>query len=101
VIISGSELTLNPFMHNLLAFSGIDQPMSDRCDKEGVKMSGGENDWTGFIYAPTSAIIMDGSSNSTLVGSLIGWAVKLSGSTLNNTADPSFFAGPSVLRLVE
>ena len=75
--------------------------MGDRCDKEGVKMSGGENAWRGFIYAPMSAIIMDGSSNSTLVGSLIGWAIKLSGSTLNNTADPSFFAGPPVLRLIK
>lgn len=101
VIISGSQITMNPFMHNLLAFSGINQPMSDRCDKEGVKMSGGQNAWRGFIYAPESAIIMDGSSNSTLVGSLIGWAIKLSGSTLNNTADPAFFAGPPVLRLVE
>ena len=64
-------------------------------------MSGGTNHWKGFIYAPDSAIIMDGSSNSTLVGSLIGWAIKVSGSTLNNTADPSFFPGPPVLRLVE
>jgi hypothetical protein len=101
VIISGSQITMNPFMHNLLAFSGINQPMADRCDKEGVKMSGGQNAWRGFIYAPESAIIMDGSSNSTLVGSLIGWTIKLSGSTLNNTADPAFFAGPPVLRLVE
>jgi hypothetical protein len=103
VIISGSNITLNPYpgMSNLLAFSGINQPMNDRCDKEGVKMSGGPNHWKGFIYAPESAIIMDGSTNSTLVGSLIGWAIKVSGSTLNNTADPSFFPGPPVLRLVE
>jgi hypothetical protein len=103
VIIGGSDLTLNPYpgMNNLLAFAGHSHPMSDRCDKEGVKVSGGSNTWRGFIYAPESAIIMDGSSNSTLIGSLIGWAVKLSGSTLNNTADPSFFPGPAVLRLVE
>ena len=101
VIISGSNITMNPYLHNLLAFSGINQPMNDRCDKEGVKMSGGPNTWRGFIYTPESAIIMDGSSNSTLIGSLIGWAIKVSGSTLNNTADPAFFAGPPVLRLVE
>jgi Flp pilus assembly protein TadG len=101
VIIGGSNLTLNPYMDNLLAFSAVEQPLNDRCDKEGVKMSGGSNHWKGFIYAPDSAIIMDGSSNSTLVGSLIGWAIKVSGSTLNNTADPSFFPGPPVLRLVE
>jgi Putative Flp pilus-assembly TadE/G-like len=101
VIISGSDIDIRPFVDNLLAFSGIDQPMNDRCDKEGVKMSGGENEWRGFIYADKSAIIMDGSSNSTLIGSLIGWAIKVSGSTLNNTADPAFFAGPPVLRLVE
>lgn len=101
VIISGSDIVMDPYIHNLLAFSGINQPLNDRCDKEGVKMSGGSNIWRGFVYTPESAIIMDGSSNSTLIGSLIGWAIKVSGSTLNNTADPSFFPGPPVLRLVE
>ena len=68
-------------MDNLLAFSGWDvaagrADLKKRCDDAGVKLSGGHNEWRGFIYAPTSQIDMAGSDTSTLIGSLIGWSVK-------------------------
>ena len=108
VLIGGSKLTLNPYpgMNNLLAFSGWDvasgQPdLKKRCSDAGIKLSGGENVWRGFIYAPTSQADLAGSDTSTLIGSIIAWSVKISGQSVNNTADPSFFAGPPVLRLIE
>ncbi len=101
VVISGSSNTLTPYMDNLLAFSTVVQPADDRCDKQGVSMNGSDNEWAGFIFAPTSNIKMDGSTGNTLLGSLIGWSINVSGSSLNNTADPAPDPGPPVLRLVE
>jgi hypothetical protein len=106
VIIGGSNNDYEPYMDNLLAFSAWDvaegeSTLVKRCDVPGVKVSGGHNDWRGFIYAPESLIDMSGSDTSTLVGSLIGWSVKVSGSSVNNTADETFLEGPPVLRLME
>jgi hypothetical protein len=106
IIIGGSDNRYDPYIDNLLAFSGMDaaagqSDLKKRCDEPGVKVSGDNNDWSGFLYAPESQIDMSGSNTSTLIGSMIGWSVKVSGSSVNNTADPSFFAGPPVLRLVE
>jgi hypothetical protein len=93
-VISGSDLDLRSFpgMSNLLAFSGADRSLAGRCSKEGVILNGSNNQWRGFIYAPESRVKLEGSSNN---------SIYLSGQSLNNTADPAFFAGPPVLRLVE
>jgi hypothetical protein len=107
VLISGSNMVLTPFMpDNLLAFSSWDvaigQPdLLKRCDEAGVKMSGGTNSWSGFIYAPTSQADLSGSSGSTLHGSIIAWSVKVSGSSVSNTADVTPVPGPKVLELLE
>jgi hypothetical protein len=103
VIINGSNQFLEPADDgaNVLAYSAVVHPVNERCSKLGVSMNGSGNQWRGFIYAPFSMIKMDGSTGSALTGSLIGWSIKISGQALNNTADPSFFAGPPVLRLVE
>ena len=101
IVINGSTNNLTPFVGNLLAFSKVVQPANDRCDKQGVEMNGSTNTWAGFIYAPRSNIKMDGSTGSTLLGSLIGWSINLSGQALNNTADPAPDPGPPILRLME
>jgi Flp pilus assembly protein TadG len=101
VIISASNVEVHPFMDNLLAFSGAEWTGADACSKEGVQVSGSNNEWFGFIFAPSARVKVEGSNDNTLTGTVIAWSIYLSGSTLNNTADPSFFAGPPVLRLVE
>lgn len=101
IVINGSTNNLTPFVDNLLAFSKVVQIPDDRCDKQGVEMNGSNNTWAGFIYAPRSNIKMDGSTGSTLLGSLIGWSINVSGQALNNTADPAPDPGPPILRLIE
>jgi hypothetical protein len=104
VKISGSNMFIKPYMDNLLAFSALDFSPSDhvkRCTEPGVQMSGGTNSWSGFIYAPTSQADLNGSSGSTLHGSIIAWSVKVSGSSVQNTADVTPIPGPKVLELLE
>lgn len=104
VKISGSNMFLKPYMDNLLAFSALDFIPSEyvkRCTEPGVQMSGGTNTWSGFIYAPTSQADLNGSSGSTLNGSIIAWSVKVSGSSVSNTADVTPIPGPKVLELLE
>jgi Tfp pilus assembly protein PilX len=105
VIISGSNMTLTPYMpDNLLAFSAWDVAQPDlikRCDEAGVKLSGGNNSWKGFIYAPLSQVDVNGSSTSSVQGSIIAWSVKVSGSSVDNTAVVTPVPGPKVLELLE
>ena len=77
-------------------FSGIDQ-----CDKFVVAMSGSNNDWSGLIYAPHGLIEFDGSSNSALSGSLLGYTVRLNGSNVTIIADPSLWPPGGVPQLLE
>jgi Tfp pilus assembly protein PilX len=105
VKISGSNMFLEPYeADKLLAFSDLDFAPSDwvkRCTEPGVQMSGSNNSWKGYIYAPTSQADFNGSSGSTLNGSIIAWSVKMSGSSVNNTADVAPIPGPKVLELLE
>lgn len=107
VIISGSNMVLTPFMpDNLLAFSAWDvagdpPDLLKRCDEAGVKLSGGNNSWRGFIYAPLSQVDVNGSSTSAVRGSIIAWSVKVAGSSVDNTAIVTPVPGPKVLELLE
>jgi Tfp pilus assembly protein PilX len=107
VTVNGSNMNLTPYMpDNLLAFSALDPAIGQpnelkRCDEPGVKMSGGTNQWRGYIYAPTSQVDLNGSSTSTLRGSIIAWSVKISGSSVDNSANVSTDPGPKVLELLE
>ena len=98
--VSGSNQTLNPFVDGLLAFGGIQYTGIDRCDKFAVNMGGSTNDWNGIIYGPHGMIEMNGSSNTAVTGSLIGWSVRLNGSDLEISADPDLFPGDFEVKLL-
>ena len=88
---AGSNQVLTPYVDHLLAFSGFVYTGVDSCDKFVVTMSGSSQSWSGIIYGPHGLIEFPGSSNTTLNGSLIGYAVRLNGSNLTIQSDPSFF----------
>ncbi|MDJ0663116.1 MAG: pilus assembly protein TadG-related protein [Acidimicrobiia bacterium] len=79
---SASDQELNPYVDGLLAFGA--QPYSgvEQCDKFVVNMGGSSNEWTGIIYGPNGLIEFNGSDNTTVTGSLIGYSVRLNGSNI-------------------
>ncbi|MDJ0498860.1 MAG: pilus assembly protein TadG-related protein [Acidimicrobiia bacterium] len=85
--ISASNQDLTPYVDGLLAFGAHPYTGVEQCDKFVVSMGGSSNDWTGIIYGPHGLIEMNGSSNTTVTGSLIGFSVRLNGS--NITIDSS------------
>jgi hypothetical protein len=67
-----------------------------------IKVAGSNMTWSGYVYAPNGQIEYSGSTNNTLSGSIIGYKVKLNGSSL--TIDASGLGGPAVpaeIRLVQ
>lgn len=89
--ISGSNHVLTPWdPERLLAFSNYRKasPLSDasNCDSGAIDMSGSTNAWSGYVYAPRGSAKFAGSSNTTLSGSVIAYALEVSGSTMGFTA---------------
>lgn len=101
VDVSGSSQTLNPFVDDLLFFGAVNYSGIDRCDKQGVKMAGSDNEWNGYIYAPQSQVEFSGSSNTSVKGSIVSWSVKLNGSTVNLTSDGNSGSGLPDVSLLE
>lgn len=99
--IGASDQDLEPFVDNLLFYSGLVYSGVEACDKFVVTMSGSNQSWSGIVYGPGGLVEFPGSSNTTLNGSLIGNAVRLNGSEITIISDPSLFAGEDVLKLLE
>lgn len=104
--LTGSNQVLKPYSEDLLAFSTYQKnpdPLHiDNCDSPAVKMSGSDTEWNGTVFAPGGQIEMSGSSNtSTLKGRLIGWTVRLNGSSLVTAPDASLLVGTTRLALLE
>ncbi|MDJ0959615.1 MAG: pilus assembly protein TadG-related protein [Acidimicrobiia bacterium] len=85
--VSASDQDLEPYVDGLLAFAAEPYTGIDRCDKFVVNMGGSSNSWSGVIYGPKGLIEMNGSSNTTLTGSLIGYSLRLNGSELTIRSD--------------
>ncbi len=104
IAISGSNQTFTPYWNGLLAFSdgrkNDNAEHSDNCDFPAVKMSGSNSYWEGIVYAPRGQIEFSGSSNSSINGSLIGYSVKLNGSSLNIAYEDFSSAGDPLTTLV-
>ncbi|MDJ0923974.1 MAG: pilus assembly protein TadG-related protein [Acidimicrobiia bacterium] len=81
--VSASNQNLNPYVDGLLAFGGHVYSGDEQCDKFVVSMGGSTNDWTGIIYGPHGLIEMNGSDNTTVTGSLVGFSVRLNGSNIS------------------
>lgn len=99
--ISGSDQVLKPFkpfVDNLLAFSFAFP--DNQCSDMVVKFNGsGFTDWQGTIFAPYAGIDMSGSDNTSFSGSIIGYVIKLGGSSLTVHAPPD--PNPPVVSLIE
>ena len=91
----------NPVDNALLAFGNEPYGGIDQCDKFVVSMGGSTQSWQGVIYGPNGLIEMNGSSNTTFTGSLIGFSVRLNGSDITIIADPSIAQGQPFVRLAE
>ena len=73
VDISGSNFNLSAFSEGVLACSlGTGEPA--------IKLAGSTGTWAGVIYAPDGQVEMSGSSNASLVGSIVADTIKLNGS---------------------
>ncbi len=99
--LAGSNQHLDPYIDGLLAYGANVYSGIDRCDKFVVSAGGSNQDWSGIIYGPNGLVEMNGSSNTALTGSLIGYSVRLNGSDLTIIADPSLFPGDPFVALEE
>jgi Flp pilus assembly protein TadG len=89
--ISGSNQTLDPYIDGILMFGAVPYTGIDQCDKFVIAMSGSGNSWTGLIYSPHGLIEFDGSDNTALLGSLLGYSVRVNGSNIRIHANPDLF----------
>ena len=96
IIISSGSSTWTPYAQGLLYYSNISDASAP--GHIALNVSGSGSSWTGIIYAPNSGINMSGSSNASLQGNLLGYTVKLSGSSLLINSGS---AGPSGVYLYE
>ena len=105
--VSGSDQVLDPWDdESLLFFSNYmkSSPLTDlaNCDSNAISMSGSDISWTGFIYSPFGQTKVNGSGNFTIHGSVVAWAVEISGSglTFDSQAAPAA-PGPVRATLVD
>jgi hypothetical protein len=89
--------TMAPYSHpdlprqHILVIAGKTHSGTSKCGDFAIDVSGGTTSWRGIMWAPGGLIKMAGSSNSTVNGSLVGWAVELNGSDLTIQYDSSLF----------
>lgn len=93
--LSASSWALSPFQDGLLAFSALQKTGDKVCDEFTVALSGGSTTWNGIIWAPGGLVEMSGSSDATLNGTIISWAVRMNGQNLSIKYDGSLFGGPN------
>jgi Putative Flp pilus-assembly TadE/G-like len=111
--VSISGLTMNPYGHDstppftglprdgLLIVSGKQQTTDKKCDDYTVSLSGSGSTWNGIIWGGGGLVEFNGSSNSAVNGTLIGWGVRLNGSNIQITFDPDLFDDPQEILLLE
>ena len=72
------------------------------CSVPAIRLSGSSHNWGGIIFAPNGLVQMSGASNLTMYGTIVGYAVALSGSTVEIHYDPSYIPpDPPSLELAE
>ncbi len=102
------ESTLTPYVDNLLFMGAWDwsdpkngSKLEDQCDSAVVTVNGSQTDWTGIIYAPNGLIKLEGSTNISLTGAVLGYSVDLSGSELVIIGDSSPAEPPGSPQLIK
>lgn len=99
--ISASDKNLTAHTDGVLLFSAKTYTGVDQCDKFTIAASGSNSSWGGLMWGPGGLVEFSGSNLSVVDGSLMGWAVKLDGSNISITANPTAFPGPPEVLLVE
>jgi len=89
VDISGSGHTFVQYIDGLFVFSNYERSGTPKCTNAICNVSGSGGTYTGVIFAPKGKISYSGSGQHITRGSLVGWAVDISGSgfTLNYLDD--------------
>jgi hypothetical protein len=83
--ISGSNVDFSTYVDDLFAFAGHQYSGVERCDKASIKMSGSGNSWTGVVCGPYGMVESPGSGDTSLVGCIAGWSVRLNGADISVT----------------
>jgi Flp pilus assembly protein TadG len=78
--ISGSGHTFAQYIDGLFVFSNYERSGAPKCTSAICNVSGSGSNYTGVIFAPKGKISFSGSGQLITRGSLIGWAVDVSGS---------------------
>ena len=91
ITLSGSDQDLQPFYKSLLVFSDAwnggtgypwdpEPPAHPSClQLEGIRLSGSNHIWSGIMLAPRSGVVLSGSVNITVNGSIISYHISISG----------------------
>jgi hypothetical protein len=74
---------------------------ADRCSKYAISVSGQATQWTGTMWAPGGLIEFSGSDGSTIDGSVVGWAVRLAGQSIDISFDPTATGADPTIVLLE
>jgi len=98
--ISISNRTFRAHTGGILMISNKTYSGTEKCDKFTVAISGSGSTWDGLIWAPGGLIEFSGSSNASVNGTLLGWAVRLNGSNISIVSNPALFATPPNVFLV-
>ena len=94
VNLAGSNFNLTPYWNDVLAFSDDSGPSA-------LDMSGSGGNWEGIFLAPNGHAKVQGSSNLSIVGSIMADTIHVSGSDFSLTAIDYGFSGPLKAALVE
>lgn len=92
--LKGYDPIAGPNGPRMLLFADGDGSVA--CNAKDIKISGSDVEWSGVMFAPNGAIEASASGFSTLYGSIIGYQVNLSGSSLtvqfqdDPDADPNY-----------
>ena len=110
---SGSNQNLDPYYQGLLAFSdawkgGTGYPWNpeppdhpDCLQTDGIHFSGSNQEWDGIMFAPRSGVVLSGSSNVAVNGSIVAYTIAISGSSQTITSTGSSSSGSAVTVFVE
>ena len=111
--LSGSDQQLDPFYQGLLAFSDAwkggpgypwnpEPPDHPKCfETDGIHLSGSNQEWNGIMFAPRSGVVLSGSTNVSVNGSIVAYTITMSGSSQAITSTGSSSSGNPVTVLVQ
>ena len=91
ITLSGSDQDLHPFYKSLLIFSDAwnggtgypwetQPPAHPNClQLEAIRLSGSNHIWSGIMLAPRAGVVLSGSTNVTVNGSIVAYHISVSG----------------------